>query len=103
MKKILGLLLLCCAFSCYAQSDLSWYKMLQGKIGTYPVTMHLHKSGHAYRGYYYYDNFQELLSFFGDDTTNKGKITLSTNEEQFSFTLVNGAASGTWIKPKAKS
>ena len=29
-----------------------WYKHLVGKIGTHPITMHLHNEGNEYAGYY---------------------------------------------------
>jgi hypothetical protein len=102
MKKLLLFSFLLVTVNSFAQNDLSWYKMLKGKIGTYPVTMHLHKAGHDFRGYYYYDNYQLLLAFNGDDTTTKGKITLNVQGEQFVFAINKGIASGTWTKLKNK-
>ena len=32
------------------------YKVLRGKIGKYPVTMHLTQIGSNYEGYYFYDS-----------------------------------------------
>lgn len=32
------------------------YKILKGKVGKYPITMHLTQTGRDYEGYYYYDN-----------------------------------------------
>jgi hypothetical protein len=77
--------------------------MLQGKIDKYPVTMHLHKAGPSYTGYYYYDNQQQPIYFSGDDTTEKGTVRLyayssDVNNEQFSFTVADKTASGTWRK-----
>jgi hypothetical protein len=31
---------------------------MKGTIGKYPITMHLHKSGVDYKGYYCYDRAQ---------------------------------------------
>ena len=72
--------------------------MLKGKIGTYPITMHLHKAGHEFKGYYYYDNHQLLMAFSGDDTSTKNKLTLNVEGEQFLIAIDNGIASGTWTK-----
>lgn len=76
--------------------------MLSGKIGTYPVVLHLHKSGHTYHGYYYYQSTQQPMAFMGEDTTNAGKISLSVtgggnkDGEAFRFVLTNGSAAGSW-------
>ena len=39
----------------------SWYKSYTGTIGKYPATMHLHKSGDTYSGYYYYQSSQQPI------------------------------------------
>src|SRR5262245_55325560 len=104
MKRIFPGLLMLYASACLAQTtaDLSWYKMLQGKIGTSPITMHLHKAGHEYKGFYYYDNYQQPLSFSGEDTSSPGQLIINTEAERFVFTLKDGAANGTWTKPEVK-
>jgi hypothetical protein len=81
----------------------SWYKMLAGKIDKYPVTIHLHNSGHRYTGYYYYNNAQQPIYFMGDDTTIKGKIQLvgvsgPDAYEYFAFDLHADSIDGTWKK-----
>jgi hypothetical protein len=105
MKLFIGTLYLFVNSFCIAQTTntLSWYKMLTGKIDQYPVTLHLHKSGHDYFGYYYYDAVQQPSYFIGEDTTHAGKITLFSfadleNNETFSFSLAGNTATGTWKK-----
>ena len=78
-----------------------WYKHLVGKIGTHPITMHLHKEGNEYAGYYYYHSKHQPISLRGEDTSIQGKISLYTytdwNEgEQFVFDIKNNIAEGTW-------
>ncbi len=104
MKRIL--LLLCLLFSIYtfAQNNtVSWYKLFKGKIGKYAVTLHLHKAGHNYDGYYYYDTQQKPLSFSGDDIRIKGKIQVMSygdreEAEYFTFSLNGNSATGNWKK-----
>lgn len=102
MKKILFVVFTFFALSSLAQTDVSWYKMLQGTIGKYPITMHLHKAGHSFFGYYYYAAAQQPIYFVGDDTTQKEKLSLmafapgQNEEETFSFSLINDKATGTW-------
>jgi hypothetical protein len=82
--------------------ELSWHKCLKGSIDKYPVTMHLHKYGHNYRGFYYYDAYQEPVYFMGDDTTHAGQIKLSVFlpdpmiEEKFEFIIHDSTATGEW-------
>lgn len=90
---------------CFSQTPntLSWYKMLTGRIDQFPVTLHLHKSGHDYFGYYYYDSVQQPVYFIGEDTTHPGKINLliftdQEDNETFSFSLDVNSANGTWKK-----
>lgn len=97
-----ALLLLSC-FSAAAQ-DLSWYKCFTGKIDKYPVTLHLHKAGHEYHGYYYYNNRQEPLYLLGEDTSHPGMVELvvyinkaeGEYMETFLFALQGNAGSGSW-------
>lgn len=90
-----------CGFS--QTNDLSWYKTLKGRIDKFPVTLHLHKAGHNYVGYYYYDSQQKLVYFLGEDTSYKGKIQLvcyadADNAEIFIFSVIGSEASGNWRK-----
>ncbi len=91
--------------SSQTNNQLSWYKRLEGKIDKYPVTLHLHKIGSVYNGYYYYNSRQIPVYFSGEDTTVKGKITLlsypnvaSDNYETFSFTINDNSVKGSWKK-----
>ncbi len=104
MKQFLLLLsffISVCAFS--QANDLSWYKTLKGKVDKYPVTLHVHKAGHNYVGYYYYDSQQKPIYFSGDDTSKTGKIELfcyadADNAEIFIFSITGSKASGQWKK-----
>ena len=75
--------------------------MLAGSIDKYPVTMHLHKAGNSYTGYYSYNNQRMPIAISGNDTTEKGRITLMAfagddSNEFFSFSIINGKAAGSW-------
>ncbi|MGZ8545323.1 MAG: DUF3298 domain-containing protein [Flavisolibacter sp.] len=94
-------------FSCLVVSaqdkEKGWYKMLTGTIGKYPVTMHLHKTGNAYSGYYTYDSQRQPIGLTGEDSTDKGRIRLiaySGDEahESFSISIKDGKATGDWKK-----
>ncbi len=83
--------------------DLSWYKLYTGKIDRYPITMHLHKSGHRYNGYYYYDLQQRPIYFSGEDSSTKGKIKLTgfgeaEFTEDFVLTIAGNQLLGDWKK-----
>lgn len=88
-------------------NDESWYKMLQGNIGAYPITMHLHKLGHVYAGYYYYNREQQPIYFNGDDTTRSGSFSLmaytpaADSSELFVFTINKNGATGAWHRTEA--
>jgi len=58
--------------------------------------MHLHKSGHSFEGFYYYDTSLEPIQFSGDDTSAVGKVVLSAGDEVFELGLASGSASGSW-------
>lgn len=100
MRTLLFLLLLL-SLQALGQEN-NWYKMLSGKIGAYPVVMHLHKSGHTYNGYYYYQSTQQPMALMGEDTSSAGKITLNAtgggnkDGETFRFSMSKGVAGGTW-------
>lgn len=38
--------------------------------------MHLHKAGHSYFGYYYYETQQNPVYISGEDSTQKGTVKL---------------------------
>src|SRR5438552_13115165 len=107
MKLCVAIVL--CVFSISATAQLSWYKCLSGKIDKYPVTLHLHKRSHQYTGYYYYNNIQEPVYFFGEDTMVTGKIKLQAvlpdreTEENFLFVLEDKTCTGSWVNPGGKT
>src|SRR6476620_8136399 len=101
-NKLLTWLLLLTSFA-FAQNSASWYKQITGSIDKYPITMHLHKAGHNYYGYYYYESQQKPVYINGEDTSVKDKIKLfgfSTSEttETFTFSVANAAVNGNWKK-----
>lgn len=103
MKKILLIAFLFFCDRSFSQTGLSWYKIFKGKIDKYPATLHIHKAGHNYSGYYYYDLHQKPIYFIGDDTTLKGKIQLlgfagPTENEYFEFSLNGADIAGNWKK-----
>lgn len=51
----------------YSQS--SWFKTFTGQIDKYPFTLHLHKAGNSYSGFYYYQRMQQPIYVSGDDTS----------------------------------
>jgi hypothetical protein len=102
MKNILPICFILLTSFVFAQSS-SWYKQIAGTIDKYPVAMHLHKAGHNYYGYYYYESQQKPIYFNGEDTSVQNKITLvafSTSDatETFSFSVNNGTVTGNWKK-----
>lgn len=88
-----------------AAQESYWYKSFAGTIDKYPFTLHLHKMGRAYTGYYYYDKVQQPFTLSGYDSTgNAEKIELDlynsgTDEnERFSFSSNGDSLTGTWKK-----
>ncbi|HEY1023313.1 MAG TPA: RsiV family protein [Flavisolibacter sp.] len=101
MRKVYVLALLFAASATSAQ--ISWYKQIDGAIGNYSVTVHLHKAGHTYTGYYDYASTQVPVHFTGDDTTVKGFINLTAFPspdavEFLTFALRDSVVSGSWKK-----
>lgn len=95
-------------FSAASQTGKSWYKTLQGKIGKYPVTLHLHKAGNSYHGYYYYDSQQKPIYFTGNDTAYNGMIGLlafasAEDNELFTFGINGTSVRGKWKKTAGSS
>jgi hypothetical protein len=99
MRTLLLMFLLMRMISATAQKSLTWFKTFSGKIDEYPVTMLLYRSGHAYEGYYYYNNVQQLR---GSDTTSRDSIHLETyggqSNEQFTLAIDSGRLNGSWQK-----
>ncbi|MBL7756376.1 MAG: DUF3298 domain-containing protein [Chitinophagaceae bacterium] len=59
------------------RSQSSWFKIFTGQIDKYPFTLHLHKAGSSYSGFYYYQRIQQPIYVSGDDTTaGPGVISL---------------------------
>ncbi|MBO9573486.1 MAG: hypothetical protein J7497_14955, partial [Chitinophagaceae bacterium] len=103
MKSLLVLVLSLIGIKAISQQDISWYKMITGSIDKYPVTMHLHKAGNTYRGYYYYNSQQRPIYFTGNDTAYNGSIGLlafstAQDNEIFTFKIDNNKVSGEWKK-----
>lgn len=101
MRNIYAFVLLFTVLPAAAQQ--SWYKQIEGTIGKFPVTIHLHKAGSNYAGYYYYSSTQIPVHFTGDDTTVKGNINLiaypSPDAMEFlTFTLRGSNITGHWKK-----
>ena len=94
-------------FSQGTNKPTSWYKCMKGMIGTYPITMHLHRWENNYTGYYYYERSQEPIPLSGIDSMNK-KVGLSTdlsgpNEivEYFTGNWSGNKFEGTWRTGKS--
>lgn len=84
---------------------ISWYKCLSGTIDKHPVTLHLHKAGNEYSGYYYYNSKEQPVFFTGEDTSQRGVIQLMVypnngdeGYEIFSITFSGNTCSGSWKK-----
>jgi hypothetical protein len=82
-----------------------WYKSFSGSIDKYPFTLHLHKTGRAYTGYYYYDKIQQPFAVSGNDSTaGAGKIVLELynpdlqENETFTFSRNGDSLNGSWKK-----
>ena len=70
MKKIhllpvLAVCLFCPPIAGFGQT-VSWYKSFSGAISKSPVTLHLHKMGQTYAGYYYYNSVQQPIYLLGN-------------------------------------
>lgn len=110
MKSLFTLtLLLICHF---AQSQaVSWHRQYRGSIGKTPYTMHLHRIGDDFRGYYYYDRIQRPIYFTGHDSTaGKEPVTLTAfapgpAQSYESITLIGYTDTlyGSWKKEQGNS
>jgi hypothetical protein len=78
----------------------SWYRSYSGTIGVYPITIHLHKTGPAINGYYYYQSSMQPIYLIGDDTTAaNGKMTLyGAINEVFTLSISDKTCTGIWKK-----
>lgn len=81
------------------------YKVLRGKIGPYPVTMHLTKDGRYYFGYYYYDKHSKAIglsdaSFY--DTSHAPVVFTETGSHNnvFRGVIKDNTFSGKWTDGK---
>lgn len=79
----------------------SYFILLKGTIGTYPVTVYLYAMQHNYSGYYYYDSKQLPIYFSGEDSAIKDKISLTTmadsgEAETFLFSFDGAKGTGNW-------
>ena len=82
-----------------AKTD-NYVVLLKGTIGNFPVTMYLTAENRIYTGYYYYDSKEQPIYVSGDDTTNKGKTTLTAyqqdSSETFILSFAGNKANGSW-------
>lgn len=78
------------------------YKVFRGKIGAYPVTMYLTKSGRYFGGYYYYDKHEEPIglsdAYYYDSTGAEIVLREAWGWENkiFRGALKEGIFSGKW-------
>lgn len=52
-----------------SRSQSGWFKTFSGQIDKYPFTLHLHKAGNSYSGFYYYQRIQQPVYLSGDDSS----------------------------------
>jgi len=84
----------------------NWYGSYAGSVGTDPVIFHLHKMGHTYAGYFYYQSVGQPSYLYGDDTTaGASKVRLfafvpgdESGSQTFTLTLNSNGFSGEWKK-----
>ncbi len=101
MKSITAAIFCLFVQTAFSQQDTSWYKILNGKIDKYAVTLHLHKAGANYKGYYYYNSQQKPIYFNGDnpdDTIRIIAFSTLTDNELFTFTFQENQVKGEWKK-----
>jgi hypothetical protein len=98
MKKLHVLAVVALSLNVFG-NDVSWYKCFKGKVGEYPVTMHINLYGDQVTGYYYYDKFMQPLTVMGNVSGDSLKLLAysnSYNGERFNGVLKNGKYSGGW-------
>ncbi|MEI6948190.1 RsiV family protein [Paraflavisolibacter sp. H34] len=105
MKGIFTLFFLLTCFYGFSQTAApsGWYKMLAGNIDRFPVTLHLHKAGNHYLGFYYYNARQQPIYFFGQSLAGTDNIRLASftggrPTEEFTISLTSSGAAGFWKK-----
>lgn len=101
MKRLILLVILIIAASSYGKD--SWYKCFKGKIGDYPVTMHLNMCGEKVSGYYYYDKFIQPIYISGtikDDSLRLDAYTVNEGTEIFEGMLDDADFIGIWTTDK---
>lgn len=77
MKKLWFICLLFFQCGLIAAQPASWYKQYKGKIGRHGITLHLHKAGGTYSGFYYYHRQGQPVYVNGSDTASaNGEISL---------------------------
>lgn len=104
MRKIAVFIFFVFVFSGYSK-DVSWYKYMEGKIGEYPVIMHLHKYGEQVSGYYYYEKFRQPMYILGNFTGDSLSIFAYLNApdgEYFRGVLKGDSYKGEWNNDKQK-
>jgi hypothetical protein len=83
------------------------YRMLQGTIDKYPVTMHLYDFNGQWMGSYSYDRVGQPMSFISMDTLKDGTVSLDVyrgdNSESFRMSPTADGLEGNWKKdPKSQ-
>lgn len=104
MRKIVVFTFLVFTISIFSK-DVSWYKYMEGKIGEYPVIMHLHKYGEQLSGYYYYEKYRQPINLIGDFKGDSMSIFAYLNApdgETFKGVLKGDVYSGEWSTDKQK-
>ena len=82
----------------------SWYSRYTGTIASYPVTVHLHRMGPAFSGYYYYNSRQQPIYLNGTDSGGRAGLMLYAGaNEVFEMRLSGNSLTGTWKKDAARS
>lgn len=106
MKKIAFLLLLVLAVSQSYSGDKSWYKVFEGTIGSYPVTVNMVCYGESVRGYYYYNKYKKPMEFFGTmkgDSLELDSYYSYDFSEIFKGIIKDNVYKGAWINTEKES
>lgn len=106
MKKSAFLLLLLFFISNSFSGDKSWYKVFEGNIGSYPVTVHMVLYGENIRGYYYYNKYKKPMEFFGtlkNDSLELDSYYSYDYSEIFKGIYKSNSYSGVWIDTEDES
>jgi len=81
------------------------YKVLRGKVGSYPVTMHLTKRDKYYQGYYYYDKHKKPIGLTDNSLFDTSHADLVLREmlsdgSYFRVTIKGNSFYGKWSDGK---